>query len=364
MLSELARFAGLGDTYDRAMELATGALAMADDLGLPVISASALNSRGIARVGLGDFGSGVADLEASIAITRGRDAPELIRALGNLASITTGLGDLPKSRALTTEALELAVELGVGEPTRWLTGEVANLDYLQGSWDTAAPRLARLAEEHLATPFWMGPVVFAWHAPAAGRRGARDEARPWLERAASGARNARDLQMLMPSLAIAARAYEELGDDGALALAREVLAKGGAGGSLGDDWLKEIWFVLDRHGSRRGVAADARSARRGRRGSTRPWRSSTATFATAADIYAQLPAPAVEADVRMRAADRLAAAGPDDGGGRRGPAGARLLPVRQRDGAHSPGRVAAGGRVARCRRSGGTPPSGGAPPTR
>ena len=40
---------------------------------------SALNSRGIARVGLGEFERGVADLEASIALTRGRDAPEFIR---------------------------------------------------------------------------------------------------------------------------------------------------------------------------------------------------------------------------------------------------------------------------------------------
>ncbi len=308
VLSELARFAGLGDTYERAIELATGALAMAEEFGLPVVSASSLNSSGIARVGLGDFAGGLGDLEASIAITRGRDAPELIRALGNLASITTGLGDLERSRALTAEALELAVELGVGEPTRWLTGEMANLDYLQGRWDTAAPRLARLADEHLATPFWMGPVVFAWHGRLLVARGAVDDARPWLERAASGARNARDLQMLLPSLAIAARAYEELGDDGSLALAREVLAKGGAGGSLGDDWLKEIWFVLDRHGLVEELRPMLEALDR------TPWVDAAMALAdrdlaTAADIYAQLPAPAVEADVRMQAADRLAAAG-------------------------------------------------------
>ncbi len=343
VLAELARFAGLGDAYDRAIERATGALAMAEQLDLPVISAHALNSRGIARVGLGDFEGGLGDLEASIEITRGRDAPELIRALGNLASITTGLGDLPKSRALTVEALELATELGVGEPTRWLTGEVANLDYLQGSWDTAAPRIARLAEEHLATPFWMGPVVFAWHGRLLVARGAVDDARPWLERAASGARNARDLQMLMPSLAIAARAYEELGDDGALALAREVLAKGRTGGSLGDDWLKEIWFVLDRHGLVEELRPMLAQLDR------TPWVDAAVALvdgdlAKAADIYAQLPAPAVEADVRMRAADRLAGGRAGCGGGRRGAASARLLPVGGRDGAHSRGRVAAGGR--------------------
>ena len=70
VLAELARFAGSADAYDRAIERATGALAMAEELDLPVISAHALNSRGIARVGLGDFEGGVADLEASIEITR------------------------------------------------------------------------------------------------------------------------------------------------------------------------------------------------------------------------------------------------------------------------------------------------------
>ncbi|MGZ8694271.1 MAG: ATP-binding protein, partial [Gaiellaceae bacterium] len=308
VLAELARFNALGDVYDRAVELATGAVAMAEQFDLPVITANALNSRGLARVGLGEFEGGVADLEASIALTRGRDAPELIRGLGNLASITTALGDLPKSRALTTEALELALELGVGERIHWLTGELANLDLLQGHWDRAAPHIARLAEQHVATPFWMGPVVFAWHGRLLVARGAGDEARPWLERAASGARNARDLQMLLPTLAIAARAYEELGDDGALALAREVLAKGGTSGSLGDDWLRELWFVLDRHGvveELRPLLAELDRT---------PWVDAAVALvdgdlASAADIYAQLPAPAVEADVRMRAADRLAAEG-------------------------------------------------------
>ena len=114
--------------------------------------------------------------------------------------------------------------------------------------------------------------------------------------------------MLLPTLAIAARAYEELGDDAALVLVREVLAKGGDPGSLGDDWLRELWFVLDRHGLVEEMRPMLEALDR------TPWVDAAVALvdgdlASAAHMYAQLHAPAVEADVRMRAADRLAAEG-------------------------------------------------------
>ena len=246
----------------------------------------------------------------------------------------TGLGDLPKSRALTDRSARAGAPSSVSASRRrWLTGEVANLDYLQGDWDAAAPRIARLAEEHLgdARSGWgrscSRGTAGCW-SPAGARRRAL---RPWLERAASGARNARDLQMLMPSLAIAARAYEELGDDGALALAARGAGRSGESraASLGDDWLKELWFVLDRHGlgeELRPMLARLAPDALGRR---RAWRSLDGDLAGPPTCYAQLGRRLPSRPTcGMRAADRLAPAGRRCGGGRRGAARARVLPRR------------------------------------
>jgi tetratricopeptide (TPR) repeat protein len=309
-LSQLARFRALGDEYERSMALATEALEMAEQLHLPTVAAHALNSRGISRVGIGDFEQGLADLERSVELTRGRDVPELDRALGNLASVLTGLGDIERSRALTGEALQLAVEHGFGDPVRWLTGELANLDYLQGDWDAAAPTMSELAESYLAVPFWMQPIVFAWNGRLLAAHGRSDEARPWLERAVERAREARDLQMLCPTLAIVARVHEELGDDAALALAREVVAemRGNPGGALPDDWLKDLWFVLDRHGE-----VQELETLLGRLVQTR-WvevvrACAAGDFSSAVSVYAELGVRTGEADLHMWAADRLAQEG-------------------------------------------------------
>jgi tetratricopeptide (TPR) repeat protein len=283
---------------------------MADELNLETISAHALNSRGIARVGVGDFDGGVADLEASVELTRGRDVLELNRALGNLASVLTGLGYLDRSRALTKEALQLAVENGFGDPTRWLTGEIANLDYWTGDWDAAAPKIAELSEIYLVTPFWMQPIVFSWNARLHAAWGHADEAVPWLQRAVDGAREARDLQMLCPTLSIAARVYEDRGDDRSLDLAREVVKAAGSnpGGALPDDWLKNLWYVLDRHGAEEELVEifDALPQTR--------WVDAVRALARgdfngAAEMYVEIGVPTAEADVHMWAADRLARQG-------------------------------------------------------
>ena len=55
--------------------------------------AHALNSLGIARVGLGDR-DGLADLEAAREIARAAGGPEYLRACGNLASTIFGFGEL------------------------------------------------------------------------------------------------------------------------------------------------------------------------------------------------------------------------------------------------------------------------------
>jgi class 3 adenylate cyclase/tetratricopeptide (TPR) repeat protein len=305
VVAELARFAALGDANDHARELATEALDMAEPLDLPHVRANALNSRGIARVMLGDRG-GVEDLEICIETARGRNAPELIRGVGNLASVLTGLGELERARALTSEGLDLALELGVAEATWWLKGETANLLYMEGRWDEARTLLEELVETYTRTEFWMDPVVYAWRARLAVARGEGESARPWLERAVSRGREARDQQMLCPSLAIGARLLEELGNGEGVALAREVMSRSREKprGSLPDDWLKEVWFVLYRNG------VEAELAPMLAEFVPTPWVEAVLAltnrdFAHAGHVYEQLGAQTFAADVRLWSAGWL-----------------------------------------------------------
>ncbi len=309
-VAELARFAVLGDTNERAIELADEAIAAAEQLDIRHVRGHALNSRGIARVAVGERDAGLADIEASLEIARDTDAAELLRSLGNLASILTGLGELDRSRAMTEEALELSASLGVGEPLLWFKGETANLLYLEGRWDEAAALLEGLVTGFERRPFWMAPIVTAWRARLAIARGDHGAVRAWLQTAVEGGREARDLQMLCPTLAFAAGSYEVLGDPVSLSLAREVLdaLRPNARGTLADDWLKELWFVLNRHGAEAEIDSLLGGAL------PTPWVEAVVAlydgnFERAAEIYADLGSPSSEADVRLWAADRLAAQG-------------------------------------------------------
>jgi tetratricopeptide (TPR) repeat protein len=307
---ELARFAVLGDTNERAIELADEALAASEQLGVGHLRGHALNSRGLARVMVGDLDGGLADLEASVELARGSNASEFLRALGNIASILTGLGDLGRSRAMTREALELAVDLGVGEPVMWFKGETANLLYLEGRWDEAGALLDELVASFERRSFWMAPIITSWRARLAIARGDPGAGRRWLDMCVEKGREARDLQMLCPTLAFAAGAYEVLGDPVSLSLAREVVgaSRSNARGTLADDWLKELWFVLSRHGAEAELDPLLDDVLQ------TPWVEAVVALRNgeverAAEIYAELGSPSSEADVRLWAADRLAAQG-------------------------------------------------------
>jgi predicted ATPase len=68
VLSELARFAMLGDEDAKALDLGRDALAMAEEFGLDDVRARTLNTLGVSRVKLGDR-RGLADIERSLEIT-------------------------------------------------------------------------------------------------------------------------------------------------------------------------------------------------------------------------------------------------------------------------------------------------------
>ncbi|HEU5212352.1 MAG TPA: adenylate/guanylate cyclase domain-containing protein [Gaiellaceae bacterium] len=304
VLSELARMAWRGDDPRHGVELASQVLEMTDRV---EARASAFNSRGISRLMEGDRG-GIGDLEASVELARGRHAPELVRALGNLASMLGDLGELERSGAMFSEALALGEELGFGQPITWLRGEVAHFRFYTGDWKQAKVTFDDLLGIWARNPFWMEPIVRANRArllAAVDLAGIGDE----LDVVVEGARRARDAQMVCPSLGMAARVYEDLGDARSLPLALEVLTTAAVapGGSMSMHWLSDVWSVLHRHGREEELTpildrlntawADAVRALLGRR------------FDDAAAIYAGMGNLVDEAETWTRAAESLAAEG-------------------------------------------------------
>ncbi|MFN2470423.1 MAG: AAA family ATPase [Gaiellaceae bacterium] len=306
VLANLSRFFMLGDEHDRAIALGREALAMAEELGLDVMRAHALNNIGVSRVQQGDDG-GLADLEASREIARGVSAPEYTRASGNLASVLVSLGQLERAAELHEEALQIVKEVGLLEPIRWLSTERAiDLSYV-GRWDEARRIVDALIEEFEHSPFWIESSTRVCRAQMSLAAGALAEARSDAERSRAVARASGDVQQLGPSLGFGARLNAELDDmTGARELAEELLDGWRRTGFAGraQDWVIELWFALWRLG-REGQLGDALDA-----STPSPWTRATKAlmgrdFASAAEIVGGLGANSVEALIRLWAAERL-----------------------------------------------------------
>ena len=126
VLAALARFHMMGDEAGEAVRFGSEAQAMADELGLDELKASALNTLGVCRVLTGDLG-GLADLEHAIEISRQRPSFELVRALNNLGSTLIALGELERAYRLYAEAAAVAKRIGWTGALLWVEAEQAGL---------------------------------------------------------------------------------------------------------------------------------------------------------------------------------------------------------------------------------------------
>ena len=95
VLTELARFLMLGDEDAKAVELASEAFEIAEDLGLDDIRARVMNTRGVARAKLGDR-EGVAEIERSLELTEKGSR-------GEAASVHQPRLDVGRARRATEE---------------------------------------------------------------------------------------------------------------------------------------------------------------------------------------------------------------------------------------------------------------------
>ena len=126
--------------------LAGEALAMAEAQGLDAVRASSLNTRGVARVRMGDR-DGLGDVEESLELAlHVHSVFDVLRGYTNLAHVSELLGDAGRAHELNLEHLRVAEQLGADALARWARANLAAGHFEQGDWDEAL----RLVEAFIA----------------------------------------------------------------------------------------------------------------------------------------------------------------------------------------------------------------------
>jgi class 3 adenylate cyclase/tetratricopeptide (TPR) repeat protein len=297
---------------DEAIEVGRQALAMAEAVGLDEERSLALNFIGCARTSLGDQG-GFADLEQAVAVAVAAHSVHGSHAYGNLSSAMAGSGDLPRAFELLARAREAAERFGLEGDLRWFRAEDVGQAYWQGRWNDALAGADRfIAESRAGSPHFMEPVCRFVRAQVRLARGDLADA---LKDATAGLELARETdqpQVCQPLLGFHARALLAAGDAGrAGAEATELLELVAELGvqATGIDWSGDLGLVLGALGR----GAELLELAAGVPAPTRWLRAGTAVaagrFAEAADGYAEIGSRPDEAFARLRAGERLLAAG-------------------------------------------------------
>jgi tetratricopeptide (TPR) repeat protein len=214
--------------------IATGAaFRVVDELDLPHLRARLLQYRGIAHHDLGDIDDGVRDVRAGL---------ELGRELGDLSTVGIGYSNLAsillsrsaqESADVYREGIDFTQTRGMNGNTRWLMAERTWPLYDLGRWDEIVREVDMLVEGAGVARGYMTIIALTQKALVLVERGRTEEAAPLVDDVLPRAREAKDLQVLVPALATAAAlavAAGQLSFAAALAHEAEEVTREGAAG--------------------------------------------------------------------------------------------------------------------------------------
>jgi class 3 adenylate cyclase len=310
-LVTLAALRWLAGESGEAVQIGREGLAIAELVGHDDMRILALEVIGGARLNLGDP-DGLADIERAVAVGVAANTPETARAQTNLAGALYQLGEVTRADNLLAAGQQTAERFGLAKDLRWLEPYWIDKDYRDGRWDAALRAADRfIGESAEGDAHYLEPGCRIIRGLIRLGRGELAAAVEDADKALAFARNAKDPQALYPSLAFRARALVASGSvEAADRQASELLTRVREDPwTLSVDWLPDLAVVLEQLG--RGdrlleVAARARLRT--------PWLEAATAFARgdpegAAEVYARLGARPEEAFARLRAAERLLAAG-------------------------------------------------------
>ena len=203
-LGQAARFAMLDGRWSDAIETGREAERMAAELGLDEVRADALATLGTARDDLGEPG-GDADLELAIELAEAANAPlALSRALNNLAWRSAGV-DLDRVHELQRRNYETMRRYGHVGQTWWARGQLAGNAYELGRWDEALEHIeAVLAYVAAGTPHYFESGCRLSRAAISFARGDDRTFAEDIDRSLELAAKATDPQATAPVVAVVA----------------------------------------------------------------------------------------------------------------------------------------------------------------
>jgi hypothetical protein len=229
--------AGQGD-----FEVAEQSLAIAEELGLDDLRANALITLGTMLIDHSDL-AGKAMIEEGLELAlAGNYIATALRGYSNLGHFAQGLlGDQQGSLHYLRDAERLVSKLGINEHTRWIEGNILNVELEIGEWDECLDASDRFLEESTANaPHYHDAEIFVHRGFIRLARGDLEGARADQADGLAAARRTKDPQVLNHVLAMSAYLLLATGSsESAHAALDELFAQGSAnfqvlGYSLGD----------------------------------------------------------------------------------------------------------------------------------
>ena len=214
VIASASRWLMLAGDNEESIRIGEDALAMADELGLDAIKASALINVGSSRSSLFDE-EGIRMLERGAEVARAANSPfETSRGLGNLASWLWVRGQLSAAMRLWSEAGQISADYGQLGFARWFSGVTCESEYELGQWDAARQRVdAFIADVEGGSPHYLASECYFARALIRLGRGEEDGALSDAENTLETSGRAKDPQARYPAAAAAAHVYLELGDE-------------------------------------------------------------------------------------------------------------------------------------------------------
>ena len=304
VLAISARLRVLAGERQEGIRLAEEALELARRLELAELEAHALSTIGTARLRLDGRGF----LEQGLKIAVAANSPESANILINLAVEAFLRGDVRREDELFGEAYLMAERFGDRDMLRFSRGDRIWTQWLLGHWDEASRAADEFIAECASSPHYLESSA---REVRASLRIARDDRHGALDdcyRSLELGRQIKDPQALLPALLQCARCYAQLGKiDEAQALATEAL-------ELITEHVEFAAMLgqLNQVAQQLGLRQELRALVE--RAPESPLKEAalagaSGDFKRAADLYAGMGAPTLEAEARLCAAEKLIEAG-------------------------------------------------------
>jgi predicted ATPase/class 3 adenylate cyclase len=310
VLAFSARTRAIASETAQARPIAEAALAMAEALDLQELRAHALATVGMTKRD-SDDPRGHDDKKRALEIALSVDSPVSSSIANNLAVDAILDGDIPLAHEHYLEALRLAERFGDRQSIRFIRQNLAWTDYMAGRWTEALEVTeAVIAECEAGFPHALEYGARSIRGSIRAAQGDADGALADHLRGVTHAREKGDPEQLCGALALCAATLTEAGSlDGARELAREVIA------ITNETHFHGYVVYLGPHASLLGVRDELRVAVENSPPPLLPaWRkasllSTEDDLREAAAALAGMGSPTIEAELRLRAGERLIQAG-------------------------------------------------------